>query len=150
MYNKPHGEELKARQNFHGVHNRELDLILFLFGSHLGNSGVPSIRWVNQDAVWLILKRQAACTISSDPVDHHFALMKDWLMFVCVVTWSHRMSVTWLSQQSGLRYRSLFISMEYLNFCHERFTWYMTSKELDKVTGICCWESFQPLPCSNV
>jgi hypothetical protein len=43
VYNKPHGEELKTRQNFHGVHNRELDLAHFLFGSHLGHSGVPSI-----------------------------------------------------------------------------------------------------------
>jgi hypothetical protein len=65
------------------VHNRELDLAHFLFGSHLGHSGVPSIYWINQDAVFLILFiRQAACMISSDPVGHHFVLMKEWLMFV--------------------------------------------------------------------
>ena len=78
VYNKPHGEELKARQNFHGVHNRELDLRLFLFDSHLGHSHMPSIHRINQDAVFLILFiRQAACTISSDPLGHHSPLMKD-------------------------------------------------------------------------
>jgi hypothetical protein len=42
VYIKPHGEEFKARQNFHGVHNRELDPTRLLFGSHLGHPGVPS------------------------------------------------------------------------------------------------------------
>jgi len=147
--NKPHGEELKARQNFHGVHNRELDLTLSVWQSL--RSFRCAFHPLNQSRCCLFnLIHKTGSMHKKQWSSRPSLFTNERLTDICVVMWSHRMSVTWLSQQSGLSYRRLCSSMEYTNLCHNRFTWYITSKELDKVTGICCWKLFQLLTCSNV
>jgi hypothetical protein len=58
----------------------------------------------------------------------------------------HHMTVSskWIEVQKFAHFRGI------SKLCHDRCTWYMTSEELVKVTGVCCWESFQLLTWTNV
>jgi hypothetical protein len=81
------------------VDNGELDSTP-LFDSHLGYSGVSFLHGINQQdaVVFMILIRQAARMIRNDPIGYHFSPVKDWLMFLCIVTQSDCQSHDCLSK----------------------------------------------------